>query len=136
MAGFIVDCSIALAWCFPDEETPATKILLDRMNDEAAVVPALWFIEITNVLALSEKKGRIDRAKVAEFIALIEEFELDVDHEASRLAFSHLLPLCRAHQLTSYDAAYLELALRRHLPLSTLDKQLTNAAKKLGVKVL
>ena len=76
MAGFIVDCSIALAWCFPDEETPATKILLDRMNDEAAVVPALWFIEITNVLALSEKKGRIDRARVAEFIALAVWFSI------------------------------------------------------------
>jgi predicted nucleic acid-binding protein len=136
MASFVLDCSVAVAWCFPDEQTPATKDLLDRTAIEPAVVPALWFLEVANVLALSEKKGRIDRSKTSEFISLLEGLGLDVDQDASHRAFSHLLPLCRSHQLTSYDAVYLELALRRNLQLATLDKQLANAAAKLGVKVI
>lgn len=67
-ASFVVDSSVALAWCFPEEATPATAKLLDRMADETAAVPSLWFLEIVNVLALSERKGRINSSKVAEFI--------------------------------------------------------------------
>lgn len=133
---FVADASIGLAWCFPEEETPATRKLLDRVADEAAVVPGFWFIELTNILALSEKKGRISKEEVAEFIFLIEGFSLDVDHECSTRAFAHLLPLCREHHLTAYDAIYLDLARRRRLPLATLDRPLAKVAGKLGIKVL
>ena len=134
--GFVVDCSIALAWCFLDEATPATKKLLDRMGSESAWVPGWWFVELTNVLAVAERKGRIKRDKTAEFIALVEGFDLETDDEAPGRAFMHLLPLCRTHQLTSYDAIYLHLAVRRHVPLATLDEPLRKAAKKLGIKLL
>ncbi len=106
------------------------------MGDEVAVVPGLWFIELTNVLFLAEKNGRIDGNRVAGFIALVQSFSLEVDHAASERAFSGLLPLGRAHQLTSYDAAYLDLAIRRKLPLATLDEPLRKAAKKVGVKLM
>ena len=106
---FVVDSSIALAWCFQDEATPATRALLHRMGGETAVVPAWWFLELTNVLALAERKRRITPVKVAEFIALIEGFDLEIDEEGSRRSFTHLLPLCRSHHLTSYDALYLDL---------------------------
>jgi len=133
---FVADCSIALAWCFIDEGTPATKELLDRMAGECVLVPGWWFIELTNVLVVAERKGRINPDQTAEFLALIESFDLEIDDESPGRAFLHVLPLCRAHQLTSYDAVYLELALRRHLPLATLDEELRIAATKSGVALL
>ncbi len=135
-SSFVVDSSVALAWCFLDEATPTTKKLLSGMTDSSAVVPAWWYIELTNVLALSERKGRIDAAKVADFIALIESLNIELDYEAPDRAFRDILPLCRTHQLTSYDAMNLDLAIRRQLPLATLDEPLRKAAKKLGVKLL
>ncbi len=125
-----------MAWCFQDEATPVTERLLDRMGTEAAAVPDWWHLEIANALVLAERKNRISPAQVAEFISLIERFDLDVDHEGPGRAFSHLLPLCRAHGLTSYDAVYLELALRLRLPLCSLDRGLCAAARAVGVEVL
>lgn len=136
MTSFVLDSSIALAWCFADEATPASSRLFDRMADESAAVPSLWFIEMTNILALSERKRRIEPAKVAEFIAIIAGFDLEIDNEAHSRAFTDLLPLCRSDQLTSYDAVYLDVAIRRQLPLATLDEPLRKAAKKHGVKLL
>ena len=133
---FVIDSSMAMAWCFPDETTPKTAELLDRMDTESAAVPAWWFLEITNVLALAERKGRLTPAQVAGFIALVGRFDLDLDTCAPGRAFSHILPLCRSHGLTSYDAAYLELALRRQLPLASPGEDLRAAATTLGVKVL
>ena len=135
-ASFVLDSSVALAWCFPEEATPETRELLDRMSAESAAVPAWWFIELTNVLYLAEKKKRITPAKVAQFIALIEAFDLAIHADGSARAFAHILPLCRAHALTSYDALYLDLALTEQLPLAALDEPLRKAAAKLGVKLL
>ena len=135
-ASFVLDSSVALAWCFPEEGTPASTRLLDRMATEAATVPALWFLEIANVLAVAERRRRIRPAEAAEFIAVVECLDLEVDDQSPRLIFSQVLPLCRAHALTSYDAAYLELSIRRQLPLATLDDSLRAAAKAAGVKVL
>jgi predicted nucleic acid-binding protein len=135
-ASFVVDCSVAMAWCFPDEATAATGQLLDRMAEETAAIPGLWYLEVTNVLALAERKKRIRPAKVAEFIALVESFEFEVDEQTNTRAFAHLLPLCRSHGTTANDAAYLDVALRHRLPLASLDDNLREAAKKLGVDVL
>jgi predicted nucleic acid-binding protein len=85
---------------------------------------------------LAEKNGRIPADRVAEFVAFVGSMQIEADNEAPQRAFSHLLPLCRKHQLTSYDAIYLDLAVRRQLPLATLDGPLRKAAKKLGVKLL
>src|SRR5437879_5642312 len=106
MAAFVVDCSVAMTWLFKDEVTDATAKLLRRLASEAAAVPAWWFLEMTNVLAIAERKGRIDTAQTTEFLAQIRELELELDAEAPQRAFAHLLPLCRDHQLTSYDAVY------------------------------
>ncbi|MDM8007655.1 MAG: type II toxin-antitoxin system VapC family toxin [Phycisphaerae bacterium] len=135
-ASFVVDSSMAMAWCFEDEATPATRRLLEQMGIEAAAVPAWWYLEITNVLVLAQRKKRISPAKVAQFIALVESFDLEVDDQAPSRAFGHLLPLCRSHELTSYDAMYLDLALRRQLPLASLDDDLRAAAKAVGIRVL
>jgi predicted nucleic acid-binding protein len=133
---FVIDCSLAMAWLFKDEATPKTADLLNRLARETALVPAWWFIEITNVLALAERKGRITRAQSEAFIADLGRLELEADDEAPVRAFTHLLALCRTHRLTSYDAMYLDLAVRRRLPLATLDNDLRKAAKQLGVRLL
>jgi predicted nucleic acid-binding protein len=135
-AAFVVDCSVAMAWLFLDEATPKTAELLNRLVSETALVPALWFIEVTNVIALAERKGRITPAQSAAFTADLGELDIERDDQAPARAFVHLLPLCRTHQLTSYDAIYLDLAIRRDLPLATLDGDLRKAAKKLGVRLL
>jgi predicted nucleic acid-binding protein len=99
-------------------------------------VPALWFIEITNVLVMAERKGRITPTQSDAFIADLGKLGIERDDEAPDRAFTHLLTLCRTHRLTSYDAIYLDLAVRRNLPLATLDHDLSKTAKKLGVRLL
>ena len=135
-AAFIVDCSIAMAWLFNDEATPKTAALLNRLATETALVPAWWFIEITNVLAMAERKGRIKPTESDAFIADLSKLGIERDDEAPDRAFTHLWALCRRHRLTSYDAIYLDLAVRRNLPLATLDDALRKAAHKSGVRLL
>ena len=133
---FVVDCSIAMAWLFNDEATPKTAVLLNRLATQTALVPAWWFIEITNVLAMAERKGRIKPTESDAFIADLSKLGIERDDEAPDRAFTHLLALCRRHRLTSYDAIYLDLAVRRNLPLATLDDALRKAAHKVGVRLL
>ena len=133
---FVVDCSMAMAWLFHDEATPKTADLLNRLATETALVPAWWFIEITNVLAMAERKGRITPRQSDAFIADLGKLGVERDDEAPDRAFTYLLTLCRTHRLTSYDAIYLDLALRRSLSLATLDADLRKAARKLGVRLL
>jgi len=132
----VIDCSVTMAWCFGDEATAGSAKVQDRLGKEAAVVPAHWFLEVTNVLVMAERRKRITAAASVEFLTLLETLEIQVDEESARRAFSHLLPLCRQHGLTSYDAAYLDLALRRRLPLATLDDDLRSAARQLGLELL
>ena len=97
-AAFVVDCSIAMAWLFHDEATTKTTALLNRMVTETALVPAWWFIEITNVLAMAERKGRITPTQSDAFIADLSKLGIERDDAAPDRAFTHLLTLCRAHR--------------------------------------
>ena len=135
-AALVVDCSLAMTWLFPDEATAETRKVFDRLELETGLVPQLWFLELANVIAIAERKRRVTPAQSAVFITELSKLSIEVDSESSDRAFDHLLPLCRAHQLTSYDAVYLDLAIRRQLPLATLDEPLRKAAKKAGVKLL
>ena len=135
-AAFIIDCSITMAWCFADEATSRAAEILDRMEEEAVLVPALWYLEVANVLAMAEKRNRITADNSDNFVQLLERFDMEVDEDGSGRAFGTLLPLCRKHGLTSYDAVYLDLAVRRRLPLATLDDGLRRSAKALGIKLL
>jgi len=132
----IIDGSIAMAWCFADEGTEETAKVQDRLITEAAIVPAHWSLEVANVLAMAEKRKRISVADATEFVKLLGALDIQVDEETSARVFDHVLPLSRSHALTSYDAAYLELALRRRLPLASLDDDLRRAATSLGIQVL
>ncbi len=132
----ILDCSMAMAWCFADESTPETRQIQDRLVSEAALVPAHWFLEVANVLAMAEKRKRISSEDAFHFLQLISVLDIQVEVEASRRAFDHILPLSRSHGLTSYDAAYLDLVLRRQLPLASLDDDLRRAVTSLGMQTL
>jgi predicted nucleic acid-binding protein len=133
---FVLDASVAMSWFFKDETTPTTLNLLTSLSTKSALVPASWYLEVANVIAMAERKGRVSVAQASNFIQLIGGVQLEIDNDAPLLAFTEVLPLCRTHQLTSYDAVYLDLSLRRRLPLASLDEPLRKAAKKLGIKLL
>ena len=97
-AAFVADCSIAMAWLFHDEATTKTTALLNRLVTETALVPAGWFIEITNMLAMAERKGRITPTQSDAFIADLNKLGIERDGAAPDRAFPHLLTLCRAHR--------------------------------------
>ena len=135
-AAFVIDCSVAIAWLFKDEGTTQTAQLLTRLETESALVPAWWFLELANVMAVAERRGRISPGESAEFISQLIRLDVEIDVESPGRVFDYILPLCRAHGLTSYDAMYLDVALRRQLPLATLDEQLRKAALKEGAELL
>jgi predicted nucleic acid-binding protein len=131
----VTDSSIALTWCFEDEASPETDRLFERVRDNGAIVPGLWHLEVCNVLLQAEKRGRISRDDVARRLGLIADLPISVDQETAARSLRETLTLARAEQLTTYDAAYLELALRRALPLMTKDGALAAAAQRRGVAV-
>ncbi len=136
MTDLVLDASVALSWCFKNEATTAGDRVLERLADEAASVPAIWHLEIANVLALSERRGRITPANSSEFIALLETLIIVVDEETPSRALGRVLDLARSERLTAYDAAYLELAMRLGIPLASKGADLCDAAERLGVIVL
>lgn len=135
-AAFIGDCSLTMAWCFSDEATPRTSALLDRLEQEQMLVPSLWRLEVVNVLALAEKRGRITSGQAIDFLALLDALDIVADEQSGVRAFAHFPSLCRQYGLTSYDATYLDLALRTGLPLATNDERLAAAARVAGVALL
>jgi len=132
----VLDASLALAWYFQDEATPATDIVLDRVAQNGAVVPALWRLELANGLQSAVRRGRITAAYRDDSLADLGQMRIETDAETGVHAWSATLRLAEKHELTLYDAAYLELAQRRRLPLATLDLELRRAADNLGVAVL
>ena len=133
---FVLDCSITVAWLFDDESTPQTDELLDRLKDSGALVPALWRLELGNVLARAERLKRITAAQIADYVDLLDRSPIVTDTETESRAFREVLTLARNEGLTTYDAAYLELAVRRRLSLATLDKELIRAAHRVQVSTL
>jgi predicted nucleic acid-binding protein len=136
VSGFVLDSSLALTWCFRDEATPADWLVLDRAEAEFAAVPAIWPLEVANVLALAERKGRIAAAEIAEFVARLDDLDIRIDEATATRGLRDILALARRESLTSYDAAYLDLAMREGLPLATRDVALADAARRLGVAVI
>lgn len=131
---FVVDTSVTMAWCFEDEATSSTDELLDRLRDEEAHVPEVWRLEVTNVLLVAERRGRISEGQSRRFITLLERLPIRVTPSAGSL--TEALDVGRRHQLSAYDASYLELAERLGSPLATLDRRLTDACHAAGVPLL
>ena len=133
---FVLDCSVTMAWCFEDERTAATDALLDKLVAEGAEAPSIWPLEVTNVLIGAARRNRISPAAANVAAQRIAALPVLIDLEGSRRAWDSLLQLAVRYGLTSYDTCYLELALRKALPLATLDKALQRAATEAGVVVL
>jgi predicted nucleic acid-binding protein len=132
---FVLDASVALAWCFEDEGGAYAIDVLNTLQTAAAVATSLWPLEVTNGLVTAQRRGRIDAGAAARYAQLLLSLPIVVDPVARRRAFDVVLPLARKHALTSYDAAYLELAMRLGVPLATLDAPLRQAAEAEGIAV-
>ena len=134
---FVVDSSFALAWVLKDETTPDTDKVLDSLGHGAkAFVPALWRWEIANALLMVERRKRATIAEINGHLSLLRSLPIEFDETAHDQAWTVTFSLARKYKLTSYDAAYLELAVRLGLPLATLDSELIAASKMEEVDLL
>ena len=133
---WVVDCSIAMAWCFEDEATARTEALLDRTEADAVVVPLHWPLEVTNVLRMAVRRGRLTEDQAAQSAAALMSLAVRYDSLTHQLAFTTTYQLAHKYNLPSYDAAYLELAIRLGAELATDDQQLSHAARQAGVGIL
>jgi predicted nucleic acid-binding protein len=129
----VLDGSVALAWCFSDEADPYADAVARKLPDMGAVVPAIWHLEVANAMLVGERRGRCDHADTSSWTAFLASLTIEVDEPSGPRVFTDVVALARAHKLSAYDAAYLELALRRGLPLASLDKPLKAAAASVGV---
>jgi predicted nucleic acid-binding protein len=134
---FTLDCSVAMTWFFEHDASPLTDKLLSALaGTDMAIVPQHWLLEITNVLLAAEAAKKKKPAESMEFLALLGQLPIETDAETGHYAATVTMALGRKHRLTSYDAAHLELAMRRGVALATLDKNLRKAAALEGVPVL
>ena len=137
VASIVLDCSVTMAWILRDEtmSEKADEVLL-LLESKQAKVPTIWSLEVANVLCLAERQKKITGLEVAEFKEFLSTLPIHIDHETSQRAMGSIYMLAKIEQLTVYDAAYLEIAIRDNIPLATFDKALKNAAKKNSVVVL
>jgi predicted nucleic acid-binding protein len=130
---FVLDCSVTMAWVFPDEATDATARLRDLLQDDRAVVPSQWAIEVGSVLLAATRRKRIGVESWQELCAYLEALPIEIDPFSVSRVWGAALRLAHSHDLSVDDAVYLELALRRQLPLATLDHALGTAARAAGL---
>lgn len=133
---FVLDGSAALAWCFADETTPPIEELFLRIPVEGSIVPSIWRLEVANGLLRGTRKGRISPADRTSALSILDRLRIAVDGETDRHAWQRTIEIAEKHGLSAYDASYLELALRRGVPLASLDGPLVKAAHAAGAAVL
>jgi predicted nucleic acid-binding protein len=131
--GFVVDTSIVMSWCFEDEENSYAEAVLESLESAQAFVPAIWPLEVGNVLLVAERKKRLSQAAVVRFLSLLDGLPITVEQETRDRMLKEIVSLAREHGLSTYDASYLDLAMRLDLPLATQDTSLAKAAKKCKV---
>lgn len=129
----VLDCSVAMAWCFEDETSAFTEAVLDAVVAGGAVAPGLWPLEVVNVLLVSERKKRLTPEQAALFLNRLLSLPIEIEGAVAADTWPRVQTLGRAHGLTAYDAAYLDVAARRGLPLATCDRALRSAAQAAGV---
>jgi len=131
---FVVDNSVVVGWYFESQATPYTDKVLDLLANETAHVPSLWVLEFSNVLRKALKAGKADTARIQEIIALVNALPISVDYTSENV--ENNLALALQYGLTSYDAAYLGLAIRLQLPVAANDGALKEAAGRAGVGIV
>jgi predicted nucleic acid-binding protein len=130
---FVLDASVTASWAFRDEQHPHADLALERIRSDQAIAPSLWWFEVRNILIVSERRKRLTESDTATFLRDFATLPIDLDITPET---NEVLRLARAFQLSVYDAAYLELALRKSIPLATLDTDLIRAARLASVPVI
>jgi predicted nucleic acid-binding protein len=134
---FVVDASVVLAWCFPDENSALAKRVAQMFKEgESAIAPSFWPHEVLNALLAGEKRKRISGRLVQTFLTDLAALPIVLQPSPAESVFEQVQTLCREHSLTAYDAAYLDLAKANDLPLATLDEDLVRACAKTGVELI
>ena len=135
MPAVVLDSSMTLAWFLPDEEATAPKALLDLVSADGALVPTLWPVEVGNAFLVAQRARRVTAATRIKALQQIALLPIEIDAETAARAWSASFALGEQYRLTLYDAVYLELAIRRDLPLASFDGPLCKAARAAGVEV-
>jgi predicted nucleic acid-binding protein len=125
---FVVDNSVVMSWCFKGQANAYADTVLDSLKAATACVPSVWPLEVVNVLLAAEHANLISEADSVRFINLLSGLPIFIQHESPERSMTDLLGLARAHELSSYDASYLDLAMKKGHPLATLDQKLRKAA--------
>jgi len=131
----VLDTSIVMAWCFQDEADAYADSVLNALETHEAMVPGVWPLEVGNVLCVAERKQRLGQADSVRFIALLQALPIRVEPDTAEHIFKEVLSLAREQGLSTYDAAYLDLAMRLGAPLATRDAALLRAATSCGVEI-
>lgn len=134
-SNFVVDNSVVISWLFRDEANNYADAVLNRLSVATAHVPSIWPLEVLNVLLTAERRKRISQADSARYLTLLDQLPIIVEYEPPQNIMTILLSLGRENNLTSYDASYLDLAMRNGYPIATLDKKLIEAAEDVDVTV-
>ena len=132
-ASFVIDNSVVMSWAFEDETNSYADAILGKLSDSSAIVPSIWPLEVVNVLLVAERGKRLKQADSVRFIALLSQLPIFVEQEWPDYRMEELLAVGRANNLSSYDASYLYMAMRKGLPIATLDQKLIAAAQ--GVEI-
>ena len=138
MTAFVLDNSVAMRWLLASNKASDQRyaeLVLKSLVDAEVLVPNLWHLEVANVLLSATNRKEIEVSEVERFTAQLENLPITVDTLTANQVFGHTISLARAYRLSSYDAAYLELALREGLPLASLDKDLLKAAKRSDIEI-
>ena len=133
--GIVIDASVALAWCFPDDASDYADSVLVALEGRTVIVPAIWPEEITNALLVGERRKRIRQPEVRRFIELLKGMNIIEDGQPFADTVSNILPLAREYDLSAYDASYLDLAVRHGALLATLDDALQKAGLAAAIKI-
>jgi predicted nucleic acid-binding protein len=135
LTGIVVDASVALAWCFPDEGSDYADRVLVALDGISILVPAVWSLEVANAILVGERNKRLHQREIQRFTTLLQNLSVDQDAQSAEENLTNVLPLAREFSLSAYDAAYLELSLRHSAPLATLDQRLRKAAQRAGASL-
>ncbi len=133
MALFVLDTSVTMAWCFEDEGNLYADAVLESLAENTALAPEIWLLEVSNVIITAERRKRMSKADSVRFQELLKELSIQIENSTQQRIFGESLDLAREQNLSSYDASYLDLAMRAGCPIATLDEALRQAAKRCGV---
>ena len=133
---FVIDNSVVMSWCFKDETNKYAEGILHRLSEATAFAPSIWPLEIVNVLLVAERKKRLSEADSARFMTLLTQLPIVLEADHTESSMKELLIFARANNLSSYDASYLDLAMKSGYPIATLDTKLIRAARKIDVQIL